>query len=208
MATSYWTKALVLDANYVPAIVSMGEALLNENQISEASVYLDRAAKIDPTYWRTQAILAEVAWRTGATSEAVNHARRALELGHDDAASVSPLLARALVAQAGEVLRGYLTAHPDDLAAKKQLDALNNSSGLPSSREMNSDVAVRGPVAAAAHRAVSSPRSRWLPPSVDDDVLPVESSLPCNLEVLQKPGSESGIRKQRSTITAAESTSP
>ncbi len=53
MATSYWTKALVLDPNYVPAIVSMGEALLNENQISEARVYLDRAAKIDPAYWRT-----------------------------------------------------------------------------------------------------------------------------------------------------------
>ena len=189
MAASYWTKALVLDPNYVPAIVSMGEALLNDNQISEASVYLDRAAKIDPTYWRTQAILAEVAWRLGATSEAVNLARRALELGHDEAANVSPLLARALVAQAGEVLRGYLTAHPDDLAAKKQLDALNNSSGLPSSREMNSDVAVRGPVAAAAHRAVSSPRSRWLPSYLDDDVLPVDSSLPCNLEeVLQKAG--------------------
>jgi tetratricopeptide (TPR) repeat protein len=189
MATSYWTKALVLDPNYVPAIVSMGEALLNENQISEARVYLDRAAKIDPTYWRTEAILAEVAWRTGATDEAVIHAQRALELGHDEAVSVSPLLARALVAQASEVLRGYLKKHPDDLAARKQFDAWNNSSGPSSSGELNNDVAVREPAAAAAHRAVPSTRPSWLPPDVDDDVSPVESPLTCNLEeVLQKAG--------------------
>ena len=189
MATSYWTKALVLDPNYVPAIVSMGEALLNENQISEARVYLDRAAKIDPAYWRTEAILAEAAWRTGATEEAIKHARRALELGHDEAVSVSPLLARALVAQASEVLRRYLKDHPDDFAAKKQFNALRNSSELPSSGEVNSDVTVRDAVAAAAHRAVPSTRSRWLPPDVDDDVSPVESPLTCNLEeVLQKAG--------------------
>lgn len=189
MAASYWTEALVHDPNYVPAIVSMGEALLNENQISEARVYLDRAAKIDPDYWRTQAILAEVAWRTGATEETVKHARRALELGHDEAVSVSPLLARALVAQATEVLRGYLKDHPDDFAAKKQFNALHSSSELPSSGEVNSDAPGRDPVAAVAHRAVPSNRSRWPPPEVDDDVLPVESSLTCNLEdVLQKAG--------------------
>jgi hypothetical protein len=189
MATSYWTKALVLDPNYVPAIVSMGEALLNENQISEARVYLDRAAKIDPGYWRTQAILAAVAWRTGATDEAVKHAQRALELGHDEAVSVSPLLARALVAQACEVLREYLKKHPDDLPARKQLNALNNSSRLPTSGEVNSDAAVREPAAAATPEAGPSTHIPWLPPSIDDDVLPVESSLPCNLEeVLQKAG--------------------
>src|SRR5437879_9908652 len=46
--------------DHVPAMVSMSEALLIENKTTEAAEYLDRAAKIDPSYWKAQALLAQV----------------------------------------------------------------------------------------------------------------------------------------------------
>src|SRR6266566_9614194 len=90
-------------------------------------------SNIDPSYWRTQALLAEVSLRTGSPAEAVQHAERAIELGQGEAVSVAPLLARALVAEATEVLSVYLKDHPGDVAAKKQLAGLNPPALTPPS---------------------------------------------------------------------------
>jgi tetratricopeptide (TPR) repeat protein len=188
-ARSYWTKALELLPDYVPAVVSMSEALLIENKASEAAEYLDRAAKIDPSYWRTQAVLAEVSLRTGSTREAVRHAERAIELGHGEAASVSPLLVRALVAEATEVLRTYLKDHPGDVAAKKQFEVLNTPSELYASEHLKADFREKSAAATAARRTSPPRDSRWLPPEVDENVPSVEPGSACNLEeVLQKAG--------------------
>jgi Tetratricopeptide repeat len=184
-AKAYWAKALQRLPDHVPAMVSMSEVLLTENKVSEAAEYLDRAAKIDPSYWRTQAVLTEISLRSGSTGEAFRHAERALELGHGQAASVSPLLARALVAEATELLRAYLKDHPEDAAAKKQLEDLNTPSELHASEHSNADFRDTTGV-----RPTSLPRhSRWLPPEVDETVPPVELGSACNLEeVLQKAG--------------------
>ncbi|HYL83059.1 MAG TPA: tetratricopeptide repeat protein [Candidatus Angelobacter sp.] len=174
-AKVYWTTILQLFPDHVPAMVSMSEALLNENRVSEAAEYLDRAAKTDPSYWRTQAVLAEVSLRAGSAGEAVHHAERAVELGHGEAASVSPLLARALVAEASEVLRTYLKDHPEDLAARKQFEALSTPT-----------YSAAGTTAQPTSRPAES---RWLPAEVDENVPPVEPGAACNLdEVLQKAG--------------------
>jgi tetratricopeptide (TPR) repeat protein len=174
-AQSYWTKVLQLIPDHVPALVSMSEALLNENKVLQAMEYLVRAEKIDPSYWRTQALEAEIALRAGSAGEAVQHAERAIELGKDDAASVSPLLARALVARANEVLGNYVKDHPEDAEARKQWEILNTPAG--------------GPAVAAAKPASPSADSRWLPPDVDESVPPAESASSCNLSgVLEKAG--------------------
>jgi len=107
-AKTYWTKSLELLPDHVPALVSMGEALLIENKTTEARKYLERAIETDPLYWRAQAVLAQVSFRTGSATEAVEHAQRAIELGHEEAAGLSSLLARALVAEATEVLGAYV----------------------------------------------------------------------------------------------------
>src|SRR5260370_23873328 len=124
-AKTYWTKVLQLLPDHAPAMVSMGEALLGENKASEAAEYLERAANIDPSYWRTRALLAEVCLRAGSAAEAVQHAERAIELGQGEAVSGAPLCHRALVAEATELLSAYLKDHPGDVAAKKQLAGLN-----------------------------------------------------------------------------------
>ena len=187
-AKTYWTKSLELLPDHVPALVSMGEALLIENKTMEARKYLDRATEADPSYWRAQAVLAQVSFRTGSAAEAVEHAQRAIELGHDEAADVSPLLARALMAEAGEVLSAYVKDHPADVAAKRQLESLNTPSELHGVEPLNAF----GETNAATMLARTAPRvreSRWLPPEVDESVPPVEAGFACNLgEVLQKAG--------------------
>ena len=65
-AKAYWANALQHLPDHVPAMVSMSEVLLTENKVSEAVEYLDRAAKIDPSYWRTQAVLTEISLRSGS----------------------------------------------------------------------------------------------------------------------------------------------
>ena len=190
-AKTYWTKVLQLLPQHIPAIVSMGEALLGENKASEAAEYLERAANIDPSYWRTQALLAEVSLRTGSPAEAVQHAERAIELGQGEAASVTPLLARALVAEATEVLSAYLKDHPGDVAAKKQLAGLNAPAQVLMVEPLNADFGEKNAATVFA-RPAPPPRlreSRWLPPQVDENVPPVEPGSACNLqEVLQKAG--------------------
>ena len=48
-AESYWAKALEQVPDNVPAMVSLGEVLLNQNRTSEALPHLERAAKTDPS---------------------------------------------------------------------------------------------------------------------------------------------------------------
>src|SRR5260370_8965130 len=190
-AKTYWTKVLQLLPDHAPAMVSMGEALLGENKASEAAEDLERAANIDTCYWLTQALLAEVSLRTGSPAEAVQHAERAIELGQGEAVSVTPLLARALVAEATEVLSAYLKDHPGDVAAKKQLAGLNAPARVLTVEPLNADFGESNAATRFA-RPAPPPRvreSRWLPPQVDENVPPVEPGSACNLdEVLQKAG--------------------
>jgi tetratricopeptide (TPR) repeat protein len=187
-AKTYWTKTLELLPDHVPAMVSMSEALLIENKTTEAREYLDRATEADPSYWRAQAILADVTFRTGSPAEAVEHAQRAIALGHEEAASVSPLLARALVAEATEVLGAYVKDHPADVAAKKQLEGLSPPAELHGVEPLNA-FGERNAATVLAKPAPRVSESRWLPPEVDESVPPVEPGSACNLgEVLQRAG--------------------
>jgi tetratricopeptide (TPR) repeat protein len=188
-AKTYWRKVLELSPDFVPAMVSISEVLLTENKAAEALGYLDRATKADPSNWRTHSVLAEAYLRAGSFREAVQHAERALELGKGEASSVPPLLARALLAEAAEVLRTYLQDHPGDVAARKQLEGMNSAPELHASDHWDGGPGGRHISATAGKPAPAPTGSQWLPPDVDDDVPPVEPGSTCNLqEVLQKTG--------------------
>jgi hypothetical protein len=206
-AKTYWTRVLELLPDHVPAMVSMGEALLTENDTLAAVEYLDRAAKLNPSYWRAQAVLAEISLRTGSATEAVQQAKRAIELGQQEAATVFPLLARALVAEATDVLRAYLKNYPGDVTAKKQLEALNAPPGLRVPDAVNAGFRDRPAPANFGRPASKAQGPRWLPPEVDDNVPPVEPASTCNLEeVLQKAGQRIGeFVRNVERFTATES---
>ena len=125
-AKSYWTKALEFNPRHVSALISMSEALLREQKVPDAESYVKKAVEADPNSWRAHAILADVLLKENQPSEAVKEADRAVELGKGQAAMVEPLLARALMEsgdkeRAEKVLQEYVSAHPDDAAARKQL---------------------------------------------------------------------------------------
>ena len=206
-AKAYWTKALELLPDHVPAMVSMSEALLNENKTTEAKEYLDRAGKIDPSYWKAEAVMAQVSFRTGSSAEAVEHAQRAIQLGHEEAVTVSPLLARALVTQAAEVLRAYVKGHPADVAARKQLESLSAPPELHAVEPLNADFADKNAATGLARPVPRAGESRWLPPGVDENVPRVELGSACNLEdVLQKAGQRiNEFVKDVERFTATES---
>src|SRR5215472_214341 len=95
-AKSYWEKVLVFAPNHLGALLSLGGALMQESRHLEAARYFDKAVEAEPTSWRAHAVLADAYLRQGLFDESIQHAERALELGHDQAGVVQPLLARAL----------------------------------------------------------------------------------------------------------------
>ena len=166
-AGSYWAKALEQVPDNVPAMVSLGEVLLNQNRTSEALPHLERAAKTDP--------------------------------------SVSLLLARAYVTAATEVLQAYLKSHPEDVAAKKQLESLEAPVELRAGKNLDADSRER--IASMPPGKTALRESGWLPPNIDDNVPPIESGSACNLEeVVQKAGEKiQEFVKNVERFTATES---
>ncbi|PYT48312.1 MAG: hypothetical protein DMG44_15465 [Acidobacteria bacterium] len=191
-AKSYWEKVLVLAPNHLSALLSLGGALMRENKSAEAAQYLNRAVEAEPASWRAHAVLADACLRQGLLDESIEHAERALELGHGQAGIVQPVLARALhlhgdQERAIHVLQAYLQDHPADAAVTKQLENLQASLG-PADKT-SPGTASASPSSEPAVATLALLRSNWLPPDIDEKVPPVEPGVACNLkEVLEKSG--------------------
>jgi len=176
-AKFYWTKTLELNPEHLLALLSLGELYLQEKKAGEALAYLNRAVDAEPTSWRAHAYVAEAELRLGSTDEAIEHAERAMELGHGRSEKVRPLLAAAL-AKRGEtdraiaLLRAYLKDHPGDEHVSKQLANLY----VPSDSGA-------GFTDAAVSEAVSLPElSNWRPADIDEKVPAVEAGPTCKLD--------------------------
>lgn len=192
-ARCYWAKALQFDPINVSALLSLSEALVREQKLTEAETYVKRAVEAAPNSWRAHAILADVFLKKGFTKDSIKEADRALELGHGQAAIVQPLLARALAEEgdkerASRVLEEYIQGHPSDAAARKQLESIRSSEVVISNSEEGGSVEVKPAKATESAIALPLP-SNWLPPDVDENVPPVEPGVVCELdEVVQNAG--------------------
>jgi tetratricopeptide (TPR) repeat protein len=151
---------------------------------------------VEPSSWRAHALLAEADYLDGNRDDAVKHAKRALDLGHERAASLEPLLA-GMVAESGDtkraisILEEYVKANPSDMDAAKQLERLRNpetattDGGAPGALRASSFSRLNA-------KALELPiRSHWMPPDVDDRVPSVEPGAICSLdEILPKVGDQ------------------
>jgi len=191
-ARNYWEKVLVLDPTHLNSLLSLGQAFLRENKSAEAALYLTRAAEAQPTSWRAHAVLADACVRQGLLDESIEHAERALALGHGQAEIVQPILAQALHLRgdrerAIEVLQAYTRDHLTDAGAAKQLENLQALSAAGGESAFHPASVAPWPEPLLAATALLS--SNWLPPDIDDKMPSVESGVACNLEeVLQKSG--------------------
>jgi tetratricopeptide (TPR) repeat protein len=191
-AKAYWMKTLELNPKHLSALLAVGQDLLQENKSTEAMPYLIRAAEAEPSSWRAHALLAEGLVLQHQNDEATKEAERAIQLGHERAAVVQPLLARALAErgdrdEATKVLQAYVETHPRDSAANKDLETLKN----PQARDVSSDAAAAASEMAAMNKdATALPMpSKWMPPDVDEKVPPVEAGASCAVDdVVSKAG--------------------
>jgi tetratricopeptide (TPR) repeat protein len=184
-AKAHWMKTLELNPKHLSALLEVGQDLLQKNNSAEAMPYLRRAAEAEPSSWRAHALLAEALVLQHQNDEAVKHAERAIQLGHERANTVQPLLARALAAsgdrdEATKVMQAYVQAHPGDTAASKDLETLKN----PQAADAPSDaVAAASEMAAMNKDATALPMpSKWMPPDVDEKVPPVEAGASCAVD--------------------------
>ncbi len=193
LARSYWMRALQLNPSHLSALLAISQDMLHERKPAQAMTYLERAVEVEPSSWRVHMLMAQADLVQGKYDEAVKNAERSIELGHERAASVQPLLAHALYEQGDKdkaihLLEDYVPAHPNDANAAKLLDRFKNPpttahAGGTAAADEGADVS---PAAAAMEVA-----SNWLPPDVDEKVPAVETGATCNLgEVLQKAGSQ------------------
>ena len=193
-AESYWTKTLEFYPKHLNALLSLSQLLLREKKTAEALPLLKRAMEVEPSSWRSHALLCEALLLQGSRYEAIQQAERALELGHGQAAVIEPPLAMAL-AESGDsrraisILQAYLKDQPADAAVKRQLETLQRSQVAVGS---NPNLSGSNEIIASAFTAAvpSLPLfSTWLPPDVDERVPPVETDAACALDdVLQKAG--------------------
>jgi tetratricopeptide (TPR) repeat protein len=191
-ARVYWMKALDLNPKHLSALLAVGQDLLQENKSTEAMPYLTRAAEAEPSSWRAHALLAEGLVLQHQNDEAVKQAERAIQLGHEQAAIVQPVLAHALAArgdrdEATKVMQTYVKAHPADTAASKDLETLKQAG------DISTDAAAAASEMAAMNKdATALPMlSKWMPPDVDDKVPPVEAGASCAVDdVVSKAGQQ------------------
>jgi tetratricopeptide (TPR) repeat protein len=189
-AKSYWAKALEVNSKHFLALLSLGKVYLQEDKSAEALPYLKRAVEAGPTSWRAHAFLADAELRQGSTDEAVQHAERALDLGHGQAENVQPFLAGALVRQGEKdraiaLLQTYLKSHSADATVAKQLQNILSGAAGDGANGTSEAVEDTAMVEAASRTEISN----WLPPDVDEKVPAVEAGVSCKLdEVLREAG--------------------
>jgi tetratricopeptide (TPR) repeat protein len=199
LARSYWMRALELNPKHLSALLAVSQDLLHEHKPAEAMAYLERAVQVEPSSWRVHMLMAQGDLFQSKPDDAVKEAERAMELGHERAVSVQPLLAHALYEKGDKdnaihVLQDYVQAHPNDTNAAKLLDRFKNPRTAPhaaGSASASAAVAADEAADVTPEAAAMEVASNWLPPDVDEKVPPVETGATCNLdEVIQKAGSQ------------------
>src|SRR5208283_131161 len=158
------------------------------NDMQLARSYWMRALELNPSHLSALLAMSQGLLQEHKAAQAVPYLTRALELGHERAASVQPLLAHALF-ESGEkeraikILQEYVAAHPADENSAKLLERLKAPAGASPAASEETDVS-----GAATTLAVPS---NWLPPDVDEKMPPVETGASCALDdVVKKAGEQ------------------
>lgn len=198
LAKTHWTRALSLNPDHLSALLALSQNLLHERATTQARTYLDRALSVEPSSWRAHMLVAQADLLDRRNAEAASEAERAIELGHDAADSVQPLLAHALFEigdkeKAGQILQAYLKAHPKDENAVRLFERLNASRTTSTSPDENSTKVEPAAidVSEADTNSAEPLPPNWLPPDIDENIPQVESDTACVAsEVVEKAGAQ------------------
>jgi tetratricopeptide (TPR) repeat protein len=193
-AKAHWTRALTFNPNHLSSLLALSQNLLHAHDTTQANIYLHRAVDAEPTAWRAHMLLAQADLLDRKNDEAVTEAERAIELGHDSASSVQPLLAHALFEtgekdRANQILKTYIKAHPKDENAAHLYERLNAPRTVAVSSTGHSPSTID--VSEADLDAAEPLPPNWLPPDIDEKVPAVEPGAACvAADVVQKAGEQ------------------
>ena len=188
-ANAHWMKALEINPKHLSSLLAVSQGYLQNRKAAEAVPYLTQALEVEPSSWRAHMLMAQADLFQGKHEDAVKEAERAMELGHERAASVEPLLAHALYEngdkeRAIKILQDYVTANPKDINSAKLLERFKNPPPTKSSESTVSAIDSTEETTAATALAIPS---NWLPPDVDEKIPAVEPGASCSVdEVVQK----------------------
>jgi tetratricopeptide (TPR) repeat protein len=193
-AKAHWTRALTFNPNHLSSLLALSQNLLHAHDTTQANIYLHRALDAEPTAWRAHMLLAQADLLDRKNDEAVTEAERAIELGHESASTVQPLLAHALFEtgekdRANQILKTYIKAHPKDENAAHLYERLNAPRTVSVSSSGHSPSPID--VSEADLDAAEPLPPNWLPPDIDEKVPAVEPGAACVAsDVVQKAGEQ------------------
>jgi tetratricopeptide (TPR) repeat protein len=196
LARSYWKRTLQLNPNHLSALLAVSQDLLHERKADQATGFLEHALQVEPSSWRAHMLMAQAELFQGKHDDAVKEAERAIDLGHDRAASVQPLLAHALY-ESGEkdravkLLQDYIAAHPKDDNAPKLLARLTAPPTVKTTVVKTSADGTEDGSDVDTSAGAFTVAPNWLPPDIDEKIPAVEEGTSCSLDdVVKKAGEQ------------------
>jgi tetratricopeptide (TPR) repeat protein len=196
-AKAHWARALTFNPSHLSTLLALSQSLLHDHDTPQANIYLHRALDAEPSSWRAHMLLAQADLLDRRNEEAVTEAERAMELGHDAASSVQPLLAHALFEtgdkeRANQILQAYIKTHPKDGTAAHLFERLNaprSATSSPKEHPAKEHSAID--VSEADIDSAEPLPPNWLPPDIDEKIPAVESGTACvAADVVRKAGEQ------------------
>jgi len=185
-ARSYWEKAISFDPTQQATVYALGQSYLTEGNYSKADEMGRQLLLLEPNSWKAHSLLASTAFRQERYADAVSHAERAIELGREEAGSISIVLAQALAVQGNretaiEALNRYIAAKPD--ASHKEIaEQLLSRIQSSTDRFVISGSTLEKAIADVPEPEESAPVEGWMPANIDEAIPAVEPGATCSLD--------------------------
>lgn len=197
---AYFTKALSIDPDHVPALIGLGHLRYRNGDMKGAIDRLQKAVTLDRHQWEAFWVLSEIHLSQHDFEKARTEAQSAVELGKGAANGAEFVEGEALaemgkIEDALKMLQSFLKDAPADLNAPtaRELCALLEMESAATAASSNNAAATRANTAAApsswrnsvsliASAPPTLPIVDWEPVGVDDEKLPLAEGVACPSE--------------------------
>lgn len=204
-AQPFLEESVSVDPGQEASLLALGTLRFDEGNYPGAIDLLTKAAKVDPSSWKSEWLLANAYLNQREYADARDHARKAITVGGQKADPVKLVIVEATAAlgdRAGAqaILKDFLAEHPRDPGALKLNTWLATLPAIsPVVKSPDAKTAIAPSVSAMEPQIVSAPapptaldlppKPDWAPPDVDASKPYLISGAGCSLpRVLRAAG--------------------
>ena len=194
-ARKRFESVLATHPEHERSLLMLGQMQLEAKENQEARATLEKAAAADPNNWRPHYLLAIAFVRTGELSKAEAEAAHAGDLNREEAAAMTILRAKILMAQgknaeAEQVFQSLIKDHPKDDAvpeAKKYLQKIEEARKSAAAATISPADSLKPAEAESAAVVSAGFEGSWAPMDVDARTPRTAPGVSCSVEdVLSK----------------------